>query len=162
LRASTLHLVEAASFALSFAVERSPEEASGRYKRGWFIAVDDQPWTAALSVIPSGAQVMLTNREPYHRKVDTGGQVMRVPPGIVEATRQAVQRRFPGLQADRSFVAIPGGYVLKGRGRESGLRFDAKGGRWSRIHAPRPVRAKDRRASQALTYPALILSQRVR
>jgi hypothetical protein len=68
------------------------------------------------------------------------------------------------------FVKIPGGrdgrggtvpYVLKGRGRESGLMFSAKEG-WGGRHAPRPARAKDRQAGGTLTYPAVVMSERVR
>lgn len=154
------NIAQAAAFALAYAVGRSPAK-SGAYKNGWFIAVGGQPWTGPLAAIPPGSAVTLTNRQPYHRKIDTGGQITNVPPGIVEATRQAVQREFRGLTVETSFVTIPGGYVLKGRGVESGLTFSTKGG-WGRKHAARPARAKDRRAGQQLTYPAVVMSERGR
>jgi len=153
-------IAQAATFALAYAVDRSPVD-SGAYKDSWFIAIDGQPWTGSLATIPPGSVVTLTNKQPYHRKIDTGGMITRLPPGIVEATRQAVQRQFRGLTVEQAFVNIPGGYVLKGRGRESGLTFSAKAG-WGRKHAPRPARAKDRRVGQTLTYPAVIMSERAR
>jgi hypothetical protein len=163
-------LSEAVSFALADARRRSPVE-SGRYRDSWFIVVNGQPWTAGIKDIPFGSQVMITNAEPYHRKIDTGGMRMRVPPGIVEAVRQDVQKQFPGLEANRTFISIPSGtdsrgdpvpYVLKTHGRESGLGFDAKKeGGFFRRHPPRASRRADRRAGETMTYPALVIAERI-
>ncbi len=153
-------IAQAAAFALTEATNRSPVK-SGAYRDGWFVAVGGQPWTAPFAEIPPGSVVTLTNAQPYHRKIDTGGMITSVPPGIVEATRQAVQRQFRGLTVEVAFVTLPNSYVLKGRGRESGLTFSAKQG-WGRKHKPRPARAKDRQVGQVLTYPAVVISERAR
>lgn len=64
--------------------------------------------------------------------------VMRVPPGIVEDTRQAVMRRFGNIvTAQKRFISLSGAYTLK-----------------------RAARRKDRGAGRALVYPALVVSQR--
>lgn len=163
------HLYQAVIFALEYAVQRSPEK-SGAYRRGWVVFVDDLPWDRPFEEIPNGSQITLTNREPYHRKIDVGGQITSVPPGIVEDTRQALRQRFPNLQVDRSFVVIRGvadqfgdpvPYVLKRGGIDSGLSFSRQEG-WSRRHRPRSTRRIDRQAGQTLTYPAVVFSERVR
>jgi hypothetical protein len=156
---------EAIVYALARARELSPVK-SGEYKDSWFVALDGIPFIGNIADIPKGSRVIITNKQRYHRKIDTGGQITSVPPGITEAVRQAVMRRYPGLQVDREFVTIPGDPPLKGMGVESGLSYVRAGrkkkGNWVRKRAPRPARAKDRRAGQPLTYPAVIISERVR
>lgn len=163
------HIYQAAIAGLEYAVNRSPQ-LSGDYRRGWFVGVDGEPWTRPLEEIPNSAQVMITNREPYHRKIDVGGQITSVPPGIVEDTRQMLQKRFPNLLVTREFVTISGGtdakggrvpYVLKGRPVESGLSYTRKEG-WRRLRAPRASRRLDRQAGQTITYPAVVFSERTR
>jgi hypothetical protein len=152
----------AAAYALSLAVERSPVH-SGDYKRAWFLVVDNVPWTDDIARIPAGSVVILTNKEPYHRKIDTGGQRTSVPPLITEDVRQAVQRRFPALRVQRLFVNLPGGanYRLRGQGRESGLSYNKKTATWTRKHAPRPSRRSDRQAGALLSYPAVQMVEAV-
>ncbi len=129
-------LTQAVGFALGYCIARSPVQ-SGRFRKSWFVAVNGLRWGSDLTAIPASAEVMVTNDQPYARKIDVGAMRMRVPPGIVEAARQAVQRAYPSIKAERSFLLLPSGYVLK---RHGGRR--------------------DTRAGQALTYPALILSPR--
>lgn len=129
-------LSEVATYALAFARERSPVR-SGRYKRSWFVMVNGTA-TRALDAIPSGAEVILTNDQPYSRKIEVGAMKMRVPPGVVEDTRQAVMRRFGNIvTAQRRFINLAGAYTLR-----------QDGGR------------KDRAAGKQLTYPALVLTMR--
>ncbi len=161
------NLSQAVGFALGYLVARSPE-SSGRFKNSWFIIVNGAPWTDAIAQIPASAQVIISNREPYARKIDSGGMKMSVPPGIIEAARQEMQRRYPILKVDRAFINIPGGrdgrgapvpYILRGRGHESGITYDKKLG-YGRKRASKPARAKDRKKGSLLTYPALIFSER--
>jgi hypothetical protein len=144
-------LGQAAKYALSFAVGRSPKH-DGDYKRAWFVAVDGKKWTGDLNDIPAGSEVMVTNPLPYARKIDVGHMKMRVAPGIVEDTRQAVKRKFPTIDAARTMVTIPvqlgGGYVLKGHHRKG-----------FRLHARKALRS-DTQKGAAMTYPALILKAR--
>ncbi|MCG5239523.1 hypothetical protein MCW82_07045 [Azospirillum doebereinerae] len=125
-------------YALAFARARSPRQ-SGAYAASWFAMVNGNPWAEGGN-IPPGAEVIVVNDQPYHRKIHVGAMEMSVPPGIVEDLRQAVQRRFGRtLKAEVSFIQLVGGYVLKGR---------------SRRHR------KDSRAGQPLTYPALVMKAR--
>lgn len=144
-------LGQAATYGLNFARERSPRD-SGDYRLAWFVAVDGQRWTGNLNDIPAGSEVMITNPLPYARKIDVGHMKMRVPPGIVEDTRQAVKRKFPTVNSYRTMVTIPaslgGGYILKGHLR-----------RGFRLHARKALRS-DTQAGARMTYPALILTTR--
>jgi len=133
----------AATFALTYCIGRSPVR-SGRYRKAWLVAVDGRPWTADLNDIPPAASVMIVNPMPYARKIDVGAMRMSVPPGIVEGARQVTRRRFPTLDVQRAFVSIPPGLA-------SGAPYIIKGSH----------RRKDRSAGRALTYPALIISERV-
>ncbi|MGI4792914.1 MAG: hypothetical protein ACRYG8_02290 [Janthinobacterium lividum] len=128
---------QAVSYALGFAVTRSPVR-SGAYRQGWFVAVNGRRWTGAFDAIPVGAEVMVTNPAPYSRKIEVEAMRMSVPPGVVEATRQAVQRAYPTIACELTYVRLPGGYVLHG-GR---------------------LRRKDRQAGEPLTYPALSVRDR--
>jgi hypothetical protein len=129
-------LNEVATYALAFAEERSPV-LSGRFKSSWFVLVNGSLWGG--EDIPPDPEIILTNDQPYARKIEIGRMVMRVPPGIVEDTRQAVMRRFGNvIQAQKRFIPLAGAYTLK---TSSGRR-------------------KDRQAGRELSYPALVISQR--
>lgn len=161
-------LAQAAEFALTYAVARSPAK-SGNFKASWVIGVNGVPWTGPLSRIRPGAEVVLFNLTPYNRKIDVGGMITSVPPGIVEDTRQAVMRRFPGLTVSRTFVIPPNGrdlrggtvpYVLKGHAYRSGASYSRKTKLWTRLHAPKRTNRADAKAGQVLTYPAVVISER--
>lgn len=125
-------------YALQYLVDRSPER-SGRYKRSWFVMVNGQPAPDPAG-IPLDAEVVITNDQPYSRKIDVGHMKMSVPNHIIEDGRQAVMRIFGNIiTAKRTLIALPGGYTLK---------------------SSRGSRRKDRAAGQALTYPALVLQMR--
>lgn len=133
----------AANAAIQLCKERSPVR-SGRYRDSWVVVVEGKPWTDDVADVPEGKEVMIVNPQPYARKIDTGAMKMSVPPGIVEAVRQSIQRKFPTVNAARAFVTVPSGlldnapYILRRNGR-----------------------AKDRTAGKAITYPALILTRRI-
>lgn len=161
-------LAEAGAFALEFAVAHSPR-LSGEYADNWFFLVDTVPWGRDLSGIPFGAELALTNRSDYHRKIDVGGMRMSVAPQIIEATRQAVMRKFPGIIAERLFIQISNGYVLKGRAIRSGISYDKKlaGKRkdksagYIQRSAPTQTNRKDSRAGEMMTYPTLVMHEPV-
>jgi hypothetical protein len=154
------NLVDAAVFAYEYAVKISPEE-SGDYKRNWYFIVNDQPWTASLGAIPPGSEVILTNRSDYHRKIDVGGQRLRMSkrPQIVEQVRQKVMQKFPGIIAERKFITIPGGYILKGRSYRSGISYDKKTRKYIRLHSRMQTRRSDTRKDEPMTYPSLFLTE---
>jgi hypothetical protein len=127
-------LPQVATYALAYARERSPVQ-SGRFKDNWFVMVNGVVTTAFDAIGPED-EAILTNDQPFARKIEVGRTeagrpfVLRVPPGIVENTRQAVLRRFGNvIRAERRFISLAGGYTPR---REGG----------------RPV-----------TYPALLLTQ---
>lgn len=141
-------LPEVAVYALAFCKERSPVK-SGRYKKSWFVMVNGQEVTipdvggafidSGDFIIPPDAELIITNDQPYSRKIETGHMTMSVPPGIVEDARQAVMRRFGNaILAQKRFISLAGAYAL----------------RTSRS------RRKDRQAGRELTYPALVVTMR--
>lgn len=138
---------EIVEYALQYLIERSPNK-SGRYKHSWFVMVAGTP-VSDLTQIPLTAEVMITNDQPYHRKIDVGHMHMSVPPFIVEEARLAVNRIFGNIiTARRTLVSLPNGYVLKGYFRR-GVRPRA-----------RTKLRKDTQAGAVMTYPALVLQMR--
>ena len=142
---------EVASFALREAEEYSPVR-SGRYKRSWFLMHGTQK--IGLDEIPASATIILTNDQPYSRKINVGAKGFEeymVPSGIVERVRQKVRQRYGSVvTASVQFIQFPGGgHVLtkslrskRSNGRRGGFRSDSMKG-------------------MAITYPALVLTPRV-
>lgn len=152
-------MAAAAAFALEFAVNHSPR-LSGAYADNWYLLVDTVPYASAdLNAIKIGAEVTLSNNSDYHRKIDVGGMMMSVAPQIVEATRQAVMRKFPGITCERIFLTIPGGYVLKGRAVRSGISYDKKTRKFYRKNIPLFTNRADSKRGQVMTYPSLVMSE---
>jgi hypothetical protein len=138
---------EIIEFALQSAVERSPEK-SGRYKQSWFIMTPGGV-VKSFDEIPINSTVILTNNQPYHRKIDVGHMRMSVPPGVVEDVRKMVMARFGNfVVAKRTMIPLPGGYILKGRFR-----------RGYRPYARTKLRP-DTAAGAQMTYPALVLTMK--
>lgn len=141
---------EAAAFALAYAIARSPvgkvpmpRGKTRRFKESWFVAVDGKRWAGEMRAIPAGAEVMVVNDQPYSRKVEVGA-IRTSGFKLVEDARQATLRRFPTMAVEKTFVLLPGGYVLKSNGR--------------RVAGRRPN--KSQRAGERLTYPAVIIKAR--
>ncbi len=138
---------EIIEFALQSAVERSPEK-SGDYKRSWFIMTPGGV-IKNFDEIPINSTVILTNNQPYARKIDVGHMRMSVPPGVIEDVRKMVMSKFGNfVTAKRTMIPLPGGYVLKGRFR-----------RGYRPFARTKLRA-DTSAGAQMTYPALVLTMK--
>jgi hypothetical protein len=154
-------LARIAQWALARARELSPVE-SGAYKEAWFVMAGGA--VVSAEAIPNGVELVLTNDQPYHRKLEMtvnqpGGNrtSARLPPGIVERVRQELFREFGRtFVAEIKFIQLQGGYVLKGRQRLVKAKQD---GRSSAFRAGRRHLAgrKDTAAGQQMTYPALIL-----
>lgn len=127
---------EIALFALAKAIEISPV-LTGRYKRSWFTMVGHQQ--VAPDQIPEGVEVVITNDQPYARKIHVGAKGFKryVPPGIVEKVRQMTIRKYGNLvDVEIQFLTLQGGYILK-KSQGSG---------------------KDRQPGAPLTYPALVIT----
>lgn len=133
-------MVAIAAYALALAEALSPVQ-SGRFRRSWFAMVNERQ--IAVTDIPAGAMVLITNDQPYFRKIHQGSKGFEryVPPGIVEKVRQQVIRRFRNqVDTNIEFITLEGGYILKGRGRR---------------------RRKDTRAGEEMTYPTLVLRPKI-
>jgi hypothetical protein len=138
---------EVIEFALKTLSDRSPQK-SGRYKKSWFAMVNNAVVTDYTS-IPIGAQVMLTNDQPYSRKIEVGHMRMSVEPGVAKDSRRTVMSRFGNtVEVKATMITLPNGYILKGRFKR-GFRRTA-----------RPKLRKDTMAGAQMTYPALSLVMR--
>lgn len=160
-------LAQAANWALTECQKRSPV-SSGNFRKSWALLVNGKVWPA-LDDIPQGAEVWIVNTTPYSRKIEVGGMKIRVPPGIVEAVRQSVQRKFPAVAVIRAFKPLAGGrdargnpvpYILKGAGIASGISYDKKAKSWNRKHPAYKSNRSDRQAGEQLLYPTLILTEK--
>lgn len=104
-------LPEVAEYGLAFCEARSPV-LSGRYKKSWFVLVNGSLWSGGF--IPPDAELIITNDQPYSRKIEIGTIHVRVPPGIVESARQALMRRFGNIiTVERRFIALAGAYQTR-------------------------------------------------
>ncbi len=160
------YLAQAVAFALEYCQAHSPVR-SGAYRDSWAVRVNGEWWTRPAATIQPGSTVEIVNTMPYARKIDTGGQITSVPPGIVEAARQAAMKQYPTLKIARKFLSLSDGrdargerlpYILKAQGIESGLTFSKKSG-FERLRKTRRSNRKDRQAGQVMTYPALVLTE---
>lgn len=139
---------EVARAALEYLRANSPE-ASGAYRDSHFLLVNgakiDDP-----DEIPSDADsFMVSNDQPYARKIEVGHMQMTVPHLIYDHAHSAIQSLYGQVvKVDIAFVELQGGYVLKGRfsrGYRAGARQSLR---------------KDAQAGTAMTYPTLIISRR--
>lgn len=138
---------EIIEFALQSLVDRSPDK-SGRYKRSWFVMTPGGK-VASLDDIPIASTVIITNDQPYSRKIDVGHMRMSVPPGVVDDVRKQVMARFGNIvTAKRTLMPLPNGYILKGRFK-----------RGYRPHARTKLRP-DTIAGATMTYPALVMTMK--
>lgn len=139
------------------------EELQNRAPRNWsrfqssFIVIAGQRVVTDFKQIPAGAEVIITNAQPFVRKVEAG--IMRVPQNhVFDGARRVMSSRFTG---SFSFVTrwlniasgvhplIP--YILKGDYNHRRNAAIAAG-------QPRQRRRKDRDAGMPITYPAIIIN----
>ncbi|MEO0036689.1 MAG: hypothetical protein RLZZ501_2712 [Pseudomonadota bacterium] len=164
IRYEFVRIARIARDALDLARDLSPVR-SGRYREAWFLMVDGAE-VDANAVRADARQITLTNDQPYHRKLEmtvnqgARGPVkvsVRKPPGICEAVRQRLLRKYgQTFTAQVTFIELAGGYVLKGDATRA-----AKASARSSVHRAGGTRTrarKGRRAGDAMTYPALVLS----
>lgn len=139
---------EIVEFALQTLIDLSPVQ-SGDYKKSWQVLVNGSV-VSDFKNIPINATVMITNTQPYHRKIDVGHMKMSVPPFIVEAGVGKVKGIFGNIvDVKRVMTTLPGGYILKGYFTR-GVRKNA-----------RTKLRKDTAAGAQMTYPAMLLSMKV-
>ena len=130
---------EVVTYGLAFAMGRSPVR-SGRFKHSWF-AMANGAVTEDYAAIPLTAEVIITNDQPYARKIELGAMKMSLPPGVVQDTMTAVRRKFGDLLIlRRAFIQLERGYVIR---RTSGAR------------------RRSRAAGRPIAYPALVMRMRL-
>lgn len=138
---------EVLEYAVETLQERSPVR-SGRFRRSWFVMVNNQP-VVDYSQIPIGAEVIVTNDQPYSRKIEVGYMQMSVPHGVAEDSMAKIKRRFGNVvEIRKAMIKLPNGYILKGVFRR-GIRPQS-----------RTNLRRDTMAGAEMTYPALIFKMR--
>jgi hypothetical protein len=138
---------EIVAFALREARRLSPVK-SGRYQGSWFSMIGGSE--VAMEAIPTNATVMVTNDQPYARKIHVGARGFEVHRGIVEKVRQLVQQKYGAVvEAQINFITLQGGWRLK-----RGLRKIHQGRRYGGIRNDAP-------AGTEITYPTIELKPRL-
>lgn len=119
--------------------KRAPHK-SGRYA-GSFLVIAENRVVTNYQDIPSDGEVVIINKQPYTRKVETGAN--KTGARHFQLAKGAFNRRFSGaFKAETTFLNVGSGidplvpYTLR---HSAGRR-------------------KGRQAGQPITYPALILS----
>jgi len=99
-------------FAVSYLRARSPKQ-SGLYRASFFVMVNGariRPGTP----IPPDAEVIVTNDQPYARKIDVGAMKMSVPPHLFNDASNAVKNEFKGVvKVTVKYIGLSNGYVLR-------------------------------------------------
>jgi hypothetical protein len=115
----------------------------------------------------AGDEVIITNVQPYTRKIQLGSMEMSVPPRLFDKARSELIRLYGGrsgpFRFEIKFLVLPTGidplvpYRLRGR---APLRRAAQNRRSSAFRAGREFLAarRDTAAGQTLTYPSLLMS----
>jgi hypothetical protein len=123
--------------------KRAPRK-SGRFA-GSFIVIAGGRVINDFRNLPASAEVIITNAQPYVRKVE-GGRLGVPRRSVFDGTKRALARRFSGVfQFETRFLDIASGvhplipYRLK----------HSQGGR------------KDRQAGMPITYPAIVINSAV-
>lgn len=129
--------------ALTALVAASPRK-TGRYASSFIVIVNGRVTTDFSNIEPS-AEVIITNPQPYVRKIQVGAMQMSVPARMFERARSAISSKYTQklVSVQVTFLNIESGvhplipYTLKGHSRS---------------------RRKDTKSGQPLTYPALVLN----
>ena len=140
--------------ALAALIAVSPTK-TGRFVKSFIVIVNGRLVTDFSDIDP-GSEVIITNAQPYVRKIQVGAMKMSVPPRIFEQARKALLAKYTQqlISCQVTFLNIEGGvhplipYILKGHQRSVVV---SKSGRAR-------SRRKDTEAGQPLTYPALVLN----
>jgi hypothetical protein len=101
----------AAAVAIGQLQKRAPV-LSGAYRNSFFVLADGVQ--VEPEAIPFGAEVYVTNDQPYARKVQVGVKGFKDTRGLFDDAAAATQRLFPGVIRCRAvFIRLAGGYRRK-------------------------------------------------
>jgi hypothetical protein len=165
-------------FALDYLKRRSPKDsgdyqnsfvviAGGRVKAGYHQGIHRRALLGgrrADADIKPTERVIITNIQPYTRKVEVGGMKMRVPPGLFKDTESAIEGEFgEAVNVRTRFLKLHAGvgpgvpYILKGHQRQIAAKQNRQSSAFRAGRATLSDR-KDSKAGQQLTYPSLVLT----
>ncbi len=140
--------------------KRSPHK-SGRFASS-FIVITGGKLVTDYRGIPAGAEVIITNAQPYVRRLEAGKKLGQKR--IFDSSKSALARRFSGaFRFETRYLDIASGihplipYILKTNGA---VRLAAQDMRSSAFRAGRATLA-NRKGSQAgdpITYPAIVIN----
>ncbi|CAH2399228.1 hypothetical protein [Mesorhizobium ventifaucium] len=141
--------------------KRSPRR-SGRFASS-FIVIAGGAIVSDFSAIPAAAEVIITNFQPYIRKVEGGLSGVKRR-RVFDGTKSSMAYRYrDSFSFETRFLNIGGGvhpampYILKGG---APLRAAVQSNRSSAFRAGRATlaRRKDREAGMPITYPSIIIN----
>jgi hypothetical protein len=104
---------EAAAFAID-QFERTAPRLTGRYRSSFFVMADGR--TVDPSEIRFGADVFVTNDQPYSRKIQVGAKGFSDARGLFDTVAAAVQREYAGVvRCQVRFIRLAGGATVTAR-----------------------------------------------
>lgn len=151
--------------ALAELVKASPKR-SGRYASSFVVLVNGQVVSPGTP-IATGTEVIITNVQPYVRKIQVGAMQMTVPPEMFNRAAARLRRKHKeaGLSAQVKFLNLPAGihplvpYKLKGQYARLRTNWLAKAKAGRLEHGAKKFhRRKVLEAGESITYPALLLN----
>lgn len=164
--------------ALAELKSRAPRR-SGDFENSFLVIVNGKLVTDYRWIAPD-AEVIITNAQPYVRKINLGkGSKFAGVPMLFSYAQKAVLNRFKNehkesmISAQVKYLSLPSGlhplvpYILKGHQRltprpiaqnRKSSNFRALQDAGLPTHGFTASRRKDREAGQPLSYPALILN----
>lgn len=146
------------TFALDELRSRSPVK-SGRF-RSSFIVIAQQRVVEDYDAIPARAEVIITNFQPYIRKIEGGlGNQKGKRYQVFDGTKRALARRFgnEGRNTQAAFTFETKWLSISG-GVHPGIPYILKGHQRLSAGAKAYGRRKDREAGQPITYPAVVMN----
>ncbi|QRY68194.1 hypothetical protein JVX98_28315 [Ensifer sp. PDNC004] len=129
-------------YALDALVKNSPRQ-SGRFASSFIVIVDGKVVTEFEDILPS-AEVIITNAQPYVRKVQVGAMQMSVPARMFDKAKTSLVRRY-GAQNFNFEIR----FLDLGAGLHPLIPYRLKRNQG---------RGKDRQAGTPITYPAIIMT----
>ncbi|WP_292290081.1 hypothetical protein [Mesorhizobium sp.] len=137
--------------------KRAPRQ-SGRYAESFLVIANGAVVTDYVS-IPGNAEVIITNFQPYVRKVEAGKKRGK---RVFEGAKLGLSRRFGNsYRVESTYLNIAAGvhpmipYILKGEYTRLRAARIANPARFAGRSFPK---RKDLEAGQPITYPALIIN----
>lgn len=156
---------EIIDWAIKGLVKRSPKR-SGRFARSFVVIAGGQivPPTAPIS---RSAEVIITNVQPYVRKIESGGMVTDMPDHIFDQVTASLRRKFgshrDGFLFYTRYLNLPRGihplvpYILKRAPKPVAARQNRMSSAFRMGRRHLAVR-KEMMPGQPITYPAIVMN----